>query len=559
LKFVEGTFPILNCYREKAIAALDRHTHTHKTMNIPTSIGSGIPPGTPSHSSAPSSSNSSSPTSILALQVDRNPQDIDSTKKSEDGSSSSSSSLDSNCDEVLRKAAAFTASASAAANKKRGRRSVSFKKQEDDEEEDDSFDGSYGEVALHTDLEEGKSRRFDRSTQEEEQQEEEAQPTKSSIVFWLIFWLLNNVALTILNKATFSKFDFKYPFFLSFFHMMCNWAGGAIYFRFLSWYTARNPPLRDEEYHARHGYQRSKSVLLDNAHVSTLDYSGTIKTWAFSVIFSLNIAIGNVSLRYVSVNFNQVMRSLVPAVAILFGYCLGKATSTRRKVAVIPVVMGVAMACFGEMSITMIGFVFTGLCVVLAALKAVAAGEILSGSLKLHPIDLLYKMAPKAALQCLILSCLTGEVTSIASRWATELSPAASLWPTFGVVSTGIMSFSLNISSLVSNKLTSPLTLCIAANVKQVLMILLATAIFNTPVSFLNGSGIAVVLVGSGIYSYVSMQEKTGGGGGAAAAKKSSSGPPPEAFATKSSGTGDDDDTSVSSAEEGVALIDSRR
>lgn len=153
-------------------------------------------------------------------------------------------------------------------------------------------------------------------------------------------------------------------------------------------------------------------------------------------------------------------------------------------------------------------------------MQAVAAGEILSGSLKLHPIDLLYKMAPKAALQCLILACLTGEVTSIAFRWATELSPAVSLWPTFGVVSTGVMSFSLNISSLVSNKLTSALTLCIAANVKQVLMILLATVIFDIPVSVLNGSGIGVVLMGSAYYSWVSMQEKTGGGGTKAAPAK---------------------------------------
>jgi len=459
-------------------------------LNINTILGATPDRANNDPSSPPSSNNSShSPASIIHLHVDRNPQDIDSTKKS-DGSSSSDSSLDS-MDLPKQK------------RHSRGR-SVSFKDLDKGKEHDqDSLEGSFGEV----EMEEG------RALHQPEQEEGEHKPSKMSIAFWLIFWLLNNVVLTLLNKATFSKFDFKYPFFLSFFHMMCNWAGGAIYFRCLEWYTSRNPPVRDEAYHKRHGYQRSKSVLMDNAKVSTLDYAGTVKTWAFSVIFSLNIAIGNVSLRYVSVNFNQVMRSLVPAVAIIFGICLGKATSRKRKIAVIPVVAGVAMACFGEMSITMIGFVFTSLCVVLAALKAVAAGEILSGSLKLHPIDLLYKMAPKAALQCLVLACLTGEVASIASRWETDLSPAVSIWPTFGVLSTGIMSFSLNISSLVSNKLTSALTLCIAANVKQVLMILLATVIFDIPVSVLNGSGIGVVLLGSAYYSWVSMQEKTGGGG----------------------------------------------
>jgi hypothetical protein len=294
--------------------------------------------------SPPASENSSrSPTSIIHLQVDRNPQDIDSTKKSSVGSSDSSlESMDLH-------------------NNKRGR-SVSFKDlgKDDGKADEDSY---FGEMEMELEMEEG------RALADHPEGKEEAKPSKVAIAFWLIFWLVNNVVLTLLNKATFSKFDFKYPFFLSFFHMMCNWAGGAIYFRCLEWYTSRSPSVRDEAYHRRHGYQRSKSVLMDNAKVSTLDNAGTIKTWAFSVIFSLNIAIGNVSLRYVSVNFNQVMRSLVPAVAIIFGYCLGKATSRKRKIAVIPVVAGVAMACFGEMSITMIGFVFTSLCVVLAALK----------------------------------------------------------------------------------------------------------------------------------------------------------------------------------------------
>jgi len=177
---------------------------------------------------------------------------------------------------------------------------------------------------------------------------------------WLLIWTLNNIGVTLLNKAVFAKVDFRYPFFLSSVHMVCNFLGSQYVF-----YTQK---------------QNSKTSLvtklLGSINRHNLDAAGQRSILLFSIIFSLNIAIGNVSLKYVSVNFNQVMRSLVPALTIAMGMCMGKEFSARRKYAGVPIILGVAMACFGDMSFTSLGLFFTVACVTLAALKVVASGEI---------------------------------------------------------------------------------------------------------------------------------------------------------------------------------------
>ena len=53
----------------------------------------------------------------------------------------------------------------------------------------------------------------------------------------------------------------------------------------------------------------------------------------------------------------------------------------------------------------------------LMALKAVVGGELLTGDLKLHEIDLLSKICPLALVQCLVVSIATREVAEIMGRW----------------------------------------------------------------------------------------------------------------------------------------------
>lgn len=297
----------------------------------------------------------------------------------------------------------------------------------------------------------------------------------SEQVFWLLVWFVNNIAVTLVNKAAFSSMDFHYPATLSAVHMAVNTVGANLYM------YARGMERREVD-------GKGQRVLL-----------------YFSFVFALNIVVGNISLRFVSVNFNQVMRSLVPAVVMLGDYLMRQRVFTEEKVqSVVPIVLGVAMATFGEMRFSGIGFVMTSLCVLFAALKAMLSGSMLTGSYKLAPLDLLSRMAPLSLCWMSIAAVALGEVGEIQERWD-ELT-AAGVWPV--VLFSSAVSFTLNITSFMANKATSPLTLTIASNVKQVTLIAVATVVFSTPVSFVNGVGIVIVILGSAKYSHVTFLEK---------------------------------------------------
>ena len=110
-------------------------------------------------------------------------------------------------------------------------------------------------------------------------------------------------------------------------------------------------------------------------------------------------------------------------------------------------------------------------------------------------------MCPYALVQIGILGFLCGEFSEIWQNW--DLIIESGLVPRVLLLS-GILSFTMNVSSLVANKVTSALTLSIGANVKQVLLIMLSSAYFGDSINGTAGTGIFIVIVGSTAYGYAS-------------------------------------------------------
>ncbi|KAG1072870.1 hypothetical protein G6F42_025866 [Rhizopus arrhizus] len=173
-------------------------------------------------------------------------------------------------------------------------------------------------------------------------------------------------------------------------------------------------------------------------------------------------------------------------------------------ISLLPVVLGVAFATFGEYNYTRLGFVLTVLGTVLAAIKTVVTNRVQVGRLKLHPLDLLLRMSPLAFVQTMIYSYVTGEMAEVTEFCRTRLTMSLC----FALLINGVMAFFLNVVSFTANKKTSALTMTVAGNVKQVLSIILAVIIFNLNITFTNLIGIMLTLAGGAWYTNVSMQEK---------------------------------------------------
>ncbi|KAF9403897.1 UAA transporter [Podila epigama] len=292
---------------------------------------------------------------------------------------------------------------------------------------------------------------------------------------WLAMYFMLNLTLTIYNKAILSTFHFSFPWTLTGIHTLCS-GFGALTMAHLGYFTP-----------AQLGERENMVMLM------------------FSFLYTLNIAISNVSLNVVSVPFHQVIRAMTPvftiAISILF---LGKRYSFLTYLSLLPLLLGVYMATVGDYSYTAMGFFLTVLGTVLAAVKTVVTNRIQVGRLQLHPLDLLLRMSPLAFVQTVIFSWMKGELDEVISFCKTDMSIQLIL----ALLVNGIIAFFLNYVSFTANKKTSALTMTVAANVKQVLSIVVAVTVFNTTIGFLNGLGIVMTLIGGACYSYVDLREK---------------------------------------------------
>jgi hypothetical protein len=222
--------------------------------------------------------------------------------------------------------------------------------------------------------------------------------------------------------------------------------------------------------------------------LTPLNFRSHLILLGFSLLFTLNIAISNVSLAMVSVPFHQVMRSTCPIVTILiYRTFFARDYSRTTYLSMIPLVLGAGLATAGDYQASLLGVLLALLGVLLACIKTVATNCLMTGPLSLSPLELLLRLFPLAAIQCMGYAYLTGELHTLC-RFNQREGGFSSAFTTV-ILSNACMAFALNIVSFQTNKMVGALVVTVRGNVKQALMILVGIVVFSVPVGMVNAAG----------------------------------------------------------------------
>ena len=191
-------------------------------------------------------------------------------------------------------------------------------------------------------------------------------------------------------------------------------------------------------------------------------------------LFTLSVALGNMSLQHIPVSTNQIVSSTTPIFTALLSIAwLGRSQSNEEYASLLPIVAGVAISCRSSVSSRGALLDGIGLCflsTILRALKSVVQESILDGGRSMDSLSLLYHMAPISAFLLIILVPFEARPRWDSVVFALEESPKLA----YGLALNALLAVVVNLCNLLVTQYSSAVSLQVHGNAKVALASLIS-------------------------------------------------------------------------------------
>ena len=265
------------------------------------------------------------------------------------------------------------------------------------------------------------------------------------------------------NKLLLTTWGFKFPFFLTMWHMIF----ATIVTQVLSRTTTMLQAVKENR-------------------VSSNEFLR--KFTPMSLLYAISLVLGNSAYKFISVAFIQMLKSSTPVIVLLLSFFAGREKPSLLQLLITSIIsLGVVLSTVGELKFNMVGFVIQFSAVCCECSRSLIM-DLLLANKKIDSLSMLYYMAP--------LSSVTLAVGFLYMELPQFLEFDFTLNLLVALFLNGCLSFSLNIAVIMLVSNASVIVMSACGPLKDMLLVILSILFFKTHVSSIQIVGFSISLLG---------------------------------------------------------------
>ncbi|PVH86509.1 TPT-domain-containing protein [Cadophora sp. DSE1049] len=347
---------------------------------------------------------------------------------------------------------------------------------------------------------------------DEEKKEADQNVVKKSLINGLLIamWYVFSLSISIYNKWMFDPkhLDFHFPLFTTCFHMIVQFTLASLVLFFLPQFRPRydsisnphNTHVSDDAVQ-QHEEDSKKPLMTRMFYFTRIGPCG--------MATGLDIGLGNMSLKFITLTFYTMCKSSSLAFVLLFAFLFRLEVPSWRLVAIIfTMTVGVIMMVAGEVDFSILGFILVISAAFFSGFRwGLTQILLLRNPATSNPFSSIFYLAPIMFASLLIIAipvegfpALGEGFRILIEKKGPFLGPALLLFP-------GGIAFCMTASEFALLQRTSVVTLSIAGIFKEVVTISAAGIVFHDPLTPINISGLFVTIGAIAAYNWIKIRK----------------------------------------------------
>ncbi|KAF7717746.1 Nucleotide-sugar transporter family protein [Penicillium ucsense] len=318
----------------------------------------------------------------------------------------------------------------------------------------------------------------------------------------ILLWYFFSLSISIYNKWMFSENDvvFPFPLFTTSLHMLVQFTFAALLLWIFPSLRPGAPPVSPSA-SPTESSKESESLISRSFYLTRLVPCGAAT--------SLDIGLGNMSLRFISLTFLTMCKSSALAFVLLFAFLFRLESPSFKLILIIAAMtVGVVMMVAGETAFNALGF---GLVIASAFFSGFRWGLtqilLLRHPATSNPFSTLFLLTPIMFVSLLCISLAVEGPSNIHYGYLTLAEQRGAIFGACLLIFPGFLAFCMISSEFALLKRSSVVTLSICGIFKEVVTISAAGVIFHDKLTVVNITGLVVTIASIGCYNYMKISK----------------------------------------------------